>query len=68
MLENQNIKTFSQKATLQIGLKKFLWLKKLNILCCGQMLLIILMGKNFLDRFTKTNCKKPIKNSLELKK
>ena len=32
MLEYQNIKTFLQKLTFQIGLKKFLWLKKLKIL------------------------------------
>ena len=32
MLEYQNIKTFLQKVTFQIGLKKFLWLKKLKIL------------------------------------
>ena len=29
--------------SLQIGLKKFLWLKKLLILCRGHMLLMILM-------------------------
>ena len=32
MLEYQNIKMF-QKFTFQIGLKKFLWLKKLKTLC-----------------------------------
>ena len=32
-----NIKIFVLKVTLQIGLKKFLWLKKLIILCCGYM-------------------------------
>ena len=30
MLEYQNIKMFLQKDVLQIGLKKFLWLKKLK--------------------------------------
>ena len=32
------------------------------------MLLIILMGKKLLERFTKTSCKEQIKTSLELKK
>ena len=31
MLEYQSINMFLQKATLQIGLKKFLWLKILKI-------------------------------------
>ena len=35
LLEYQNIKTFLQKAMLQIGLKKFLWLKKFKKLCRG---------------------------------
>ena len=33
MLEYQNIKIFLQKVIFQIGLKKFLLLKKLKILC-----------------------------------
>ena len=32
------------------------------------MLLVILTVKKFLERFTKNNCKKQIKKSLELKK
>ena len=44
LLEYQNITTFLQKGTFQIGLKKLL------------------------ERFMKTNCKKKIKNNLELKK
>ena len=40
-----------------IGLKKFLWLKKLRILCRGHMVLIILMEKKLFEPFTKTNCK-----------
>ena len=47
---------------LQIDLKKFLWLKKLKILCSGYMLLIILKGKKFLERITKNDSKKQIKN------
>ena len=36
--EYQNIKIFLQKVTLQIVLKKFLWLKKLKILCHGHVI------------------------------
>ena len=67
LFEYQNIKTFLQKAMFQIGLKKFLRLKKLKTLCRGHMLLVILKAKKLLERFTKRNCKKQIKNSLELK-
>ena len=48
--------------------KKFLLLQKLRILLRGQMLLVILETKKLLERFTKKNCKKRIKNSLALKK
>ena len=68
LLEYQNIKTFLQKVTLQICLQKFLLLKKLKILRRGHMLLMILMKKKLLKPFTKNNCKKQIKKSLELKK
>ena len=52
---------------LQIGLKMCLWLKKLKILCRGHTLLMILFEKKLMERSTKTNCKKQIKKSLELK-
>ena len=68
LLEYQNIKTFLQKAMFQIGLKKFLWLKKLKILFHGHLLLVILEEEKLLERFMKTNCEKQIKKSLELKK
>ena len=55
------------KVTLQICLKKFLRLKKLNVLCHGHILLMILTGKNLLKPFTKKNSKKRIKEILELK-
>ena len=45
LIEYQNIKILLQKATLQIGLKKILWLKKLKILWRGHMLLMILKEK-----------------------
>ena len=43
-------------------------IKKLKILCRGHMLLVIIMLKNKLGRFTKNNPKKQIKKRLESKK
>ena len=59
--EYQNIKTFLQKVTFQIGLKKFLKLKTLENLCHGHMLLVILTMKKLLKRFMKKNCQKKSK-------
>ena len=42
-------------------------IKMLKILCHWHMLLVILMVKKLLERFTKKNCKKQINKSLELK-
>ena len=67
LLEYQNIKIFLQNVTLQIGLKKILWLQKLKLQCRGLMLLKV-SGKKLLESFMKKNCKKQIKKSLELKK
>ena len=41
-IEYQNIKLLLEKVTFQIGLKKFLLLKKLKILCRGHLLLVII--------------------------
>ena len=60
-------KTIFAIGTLQIGLKKFFWLKKLKMLFHWQMLLLILTMKNFLGGFMKNNSKRQIKKSLELK-
>ena len=68
---NKNAFFFSQNVTLQIGLNKFLWLKKLKILCRGDMLIIMLMERKLLEYFTKKKCKKQkkqIKKCLEFKK
>ena len=65
-LEYQNMKIFLQRVSFQIGLKKFLLLKKLKILFHGHMLLVILLKKMW-KYFMKNNCKKQIK-SLVLKK
>ena len=51
--EYKNIKTFLQKPVFQIGLKRFLLLQKLNILCRRHMLSVILKAKKLLERFTK---------------
>ena len=68
MLEYKNIKTFLQNAMFQIGVKKYLRLKKLKTLCRGRMLLVILKTKKFLECFTKKNYKEQTKNNLELEK
>ena len=67
VLEYKSIEIFLEKAMFQIGLKKFLWLKKVKTLFRGDMLLVILKAKKLLERFTKKNYKKQIKKSLELK-
>ena len=53
MLENRNTKKFLLKYILQIGLKKFLWLKKLKTLFHGYMLLMISIVKKLLEQFIK---------------
>ena len=47
-LEYQNTKTILQKAMFQIGLKKFLWLKKLKTLCRGHYVAGDLKGEEIL--------------------
>ena len=61
MLEYQNIKTFLQRATFQISLKKVLLLEKLKRLFRGNVLLVMLKAKKLLELFTKTNWKKESK-------
>ena len=59
LLVYQNITTFLQKTMFQISL---------NSKFRGHMLLAIFKAKKLLERFTKKNCKKQIRNSLELRK
>ena len=59
---------FLQKETLQNEVKKFSKIKKLNILFRGHILLFISMMKKLLKNYMKKNCKKQVKQSLELKK
>ena len=68
MEEYQNKKVFLQITILQIGQKKLLQLQMLKVLCFSHMLLLMLMVMKLLERFTKKNDRKQIKNSLELKK
>ena len=49
LLQDLNIKRFLQKATFQIGLKRFLLLRKLKILFRDHMLLVLLKVKKLLD-------------------
>ena len=59
---------FLQKVRLQNEVKKFSKIKKLNILFREHILLFILMMRKLLKSYMKKNCKKQIKQSLELKK
>ena len=67
MLEYQNVKVFLQKVTFQISPEKFLQLKHLKILSCGQSSLMFLMGKKLLEKIAKKK-KKKVNMNLELKK
>ena len=73
MLEHQNTKTFSLKDILQIGMRKFLWLKKLKILFHRDILIIsqlslisymISMVKKLLEHCMKKNYEKQISKVL----
>ena len=68
LLEYQNIKTFLQKVTFQIGLKNFLWLKKLKILCPEHVVINNLNGEEIVWTFYENYLKKKKQKTLELKK
>ena len=68
MKEYQYKKNFLQTAMFQIGLKKFLLLKKLKILCHGNMLLVILKMKKLLELFMKNSCKRANQKEFRLEK
>ena len=50
------------------GSEEFFVIEKVRKYCAVDTLLMTLMEKKLLERFTKTNCKKQIKKNLELKK
>ena len=52
----------------QFGLKELLLFKKLKTLCCGQMLLVILMEIKLLESFTNKNCQEQIKKMFRAEK
>ena len=52
LLEYQNMTIFPQKTMFRIGLKMFLWLKKLNKLCCGHVI-SDLNGEKIVGTFNK---------------
>ena len=52
----------------QFGLKELLLFKKLKTLCCGQMLLVILMEIKLLESFTNKNCQEQIKKMFRTEK
>ena len=68
VLEYQNIQIFFKKVIFRVGLRTVLWLKMLKTMCCGHLLLVILIVRKLLESLTKNNCKKQIKKSLKLKK
>ena len=60
LLEYQNIKLFLLKVTVQIGLKKFLWLTKLKILCLD------LNGEESVGTFYKKKLQKTNQDELRI--
>ena len=73
LLEYQNTKIFSLKDILQIGMKKFLWLKRLKILFHGEILVMsqlslishmISMVKKLLEHCMEKNYGKQISKGL----
>ena len=58
LLEYQNIKIFLQKVTLQIGVKKILWLKRLKILFSGGYVINDLNGEKIVGTFYKNRLQK----------
>ena len=70
VLEYQNTKPVLLKDMLQIGLKIFLWLKKLKIMFHGHRLLMIndLNGEKIIRTFYEKELQKAINKDLGLKK
>ena len=50
------------------GLFEVSVLKKIKTLCCGHILLVILMEKKLLERFRKKYCKKTNQKEFRVKK
>ena len=67
LLKYWNIKTFLQKVTLHIGLKKFLWLKKLKILYRGHVI-NDLNGEEITGTFYENELQKTNQKEFRIKK
>ena len=68
MLKYQIIKICLENITFQIGLKKFLWLKRIKTLYSEHIISVILTERKLLERFTKRSRKKQTKkNQKELR-
>ena len=68
LLEYQNVKTFLQKAMLRIGLKRFLWLKKLKKTAPWTYVISELKGKESFRTFYKKKFQKTNQQEFRAKK
>ena len=68
IFEYQNIKTFLEKAMIQINLKKFWWFKKDKNTMPWTYIISDFNGEEIVERFYEKELQKTNKNSLELKK
>ena len=68
LLEYKNIKMFSQKDYTPNWSEDVFVIKKVKNTVPWSYVIMFLMIKKLLELFTKKNCKKQIKKSLELKK
>ena len=66
-LENQNIKAFLQKALFRIGLKKFVWLKKLKR-CALDSVINDLNGEEIVGAFYKKELQKTNQKDFRVEK
>ena len=67
-ISNKDAKFKIGDVIFQIGLKKFLWLKKWKILCHRLILLMILMEKKLLEHCTKKKLRKVNQKEFTIKK
>ena len=68
LLEFQNIKTFLQKFTLQIGLKNFLWLKKVKNTILWTYVISDLKGEETVGTFYENALQKTYQNEFRIEK
>ena len=68
LLEYQNIKTFLQKAMFRIGLKRFLWLKKLKKAAPWTYVISQLKGKEIFKTFYEKEFQKTNQQEFRVEK